>query len=386
MQIKTIQNGFFLGLVLLVTLAFYEIIEVFLQPVFWAAVLAIIFHPLQRRLLEWVDGREALASVLNILAIVFIVILPLFLIGMAVVEEATDLYARIASGEINLQEPIEYMERALPMANELFARYDIEVEQIQQGLSDAAVAASRYIASQALNIGQNALRITALSFLMLYVLFFFLRDGNRILEAVIRALPLGDERERRLFARFAEVSRATVKGTLVVGIVQGALGGFLFWILGIGAAVFWGVIMTVLSLLPAVGSALVWLPAAIILLVTGEVVKGIILIVAGTLVIGLVDNILRPILVGRDARMPDYLILLSTLGGLVLFGISGFVIGPIVAALFLTVWSMFEEEFTVEEDVEDVLAAAKDPHGEEAREAEAVRHPEEEEEAPPAST
>jgi predicted PurR-regulated permease PerM len=161
---------------------------------------------------------------------------------------------------------------------------------------------SQFLASRAFEIGQNVVWVTTLFFVMLYILFFFLRDGDRLVEAVIRALPLGDRRERRLLAKFAEVSRATLKSTLIVGVVQGALGGLMFWILGLPAPVFWGAVMTVLAILPLVGTGLVWAPAAIILLARGDIVKGIILIAAGILAIGLVDNLLRPVLVGHESR------------------------------------------------------------------------------------
>src|SRR5581483_6821834 len=201
-----------------------------------------------------------------------------------------------------------------------------------------------FLASSALGIGQDVLRIAALFFLMLYILFFFLRDGSRLVAMLIRVVPLQDMRERELLAKFAEVSRATIKGTLVVGIVQGAMGGILFWALGIPAPVFWGTLMAMFSVLPAVGPGLIWLPAAVILMAMGHIVKGIIVIAAGVLVIGLVDNVLRPLLVGRDTQMPDYLVLLATLGGLAVFGVSGFVIGPVIAAFFLVVWEMFAQE------------------------------------------
>jgi predicted PurR-regulated permease PerM len=181
---------------------------------------------------------------------------------------------------------------------------------------------------------------------MLYLLYFFLKDGEQIIETFVRVLPIGDERERLLFSKFAEVSRATIKGTFVVGIIQGTMGGLAFWLLGIDAAVLWGVIMVILSILPAVGSGFVWGPAALILILTGSWIKGIILLIIGILIIGLVDNFLRPILVGRDTKMPDYLILLSTLGGLTLFGISGFIIGPIIASLFLTIWHIFMQDYS----------------------------------------
>ena len=350
MHIKTIQNAFFITLLLLVTVAFLWLIQDFMQPVFWAAVLAVIFYPLYQRIRRAVKERDALASVLTVLLILVIVILPLFLVGLAVTREAVGLYQRIASGEIDLQEALRTLERAIPLADDLLGRAGVDLEQVREGLAGAAVTASRYLASQALTIGQNTVRIAVMFFLMLYLLFFFLRDGERLIDAIVRALPLGDRRERLLFVKFAEVARATLKGTLVVGVVQGTLGGVLFWMLGIDAAVFWGVIMTVLSLLPAVGAAIVWAPAAVILLATGNVAKGLILAAAGTLLIGLVDNLLRPVLVGRDTKMPDYLILLSTLGGLALFGLSGFVIGPVIAALFLAVWQMFVDEYGSADD------------------------------------
>ncbi len=163
---------------------------------------------------------------------------------------------------------------------------------------------------------------------------------------LIRALPLGDERERLLFAKFAEVTRATVKGNLLIAIIQGALGGLIFWILGITGALLWGVVMAVVSLIPAVGAALVWVPTAIYLAAVGEVASALILTTFGVVVIGLADNLLRPLLVGRDTKLPDYIVLLSTLGGIVMFGVNGFVMGPLVAALFIAFWGIFIREFS----------------------------------------
>ena len=221
----------------------------------------------------------------------------------------------------------------------------LDPARLQSQLSSSAVQLSQLIASRALAIGQDTLRITVYFFLMLYLLFFFLRDGQRMLDAATHALPLGDERERLLLRRFAEVSRATLKGTLVVAVVQGTIGGLAFSVLGIGSAVLWGVAMAVLSILPVVGSALIWFPAAVVLILGDRLIAGIGLIIVGALVMGVVDNLLRPVLVGRDTRMPDYLILLSTLGGLAAFGLAGVVIGPIITAFFLAVWGMAAEEF-----------------------------------------
>jgi predicted PurR-regulated permease PerM len=180
---------------------------------------------------------------------------------------------------------------------------------------------------------------------MLYLLFFFLRDGHAVVERLVRILPLGDARERHLFNRFAEVVRATVKGTFVIAAVQGTIGGIAFALLGVRGALLWGVVMALSSLLPVVGPALVWAPAAVLLMTTDRLIEGIVLVVVGVVLVGLADNLLRPILVGRDTRMPDYLVLLATLGGLALFGISGLVIGPLIAALFITLWEMFEQTY-----------------------------------------
>jgi predicted PurR-regulated permease PerM len=339
-----IQNVSFFLLVALTTLGFLALIASFLMPVFWAAVLATVFFPLQSRYVARFGGRKSLAALATILTIVGLVVVPLFVIGVAMSREAVDLRNQITSGAVDLQAPVRFLRRMTPLATDYVGGLGIDVEALVQRLSTSAVAVSQFLAASALGIGQDALRITALFFLMLYILFFFLRDGSRLVATLIRVLPLGDVRERQLLAKFAEVSLATIKGTLVVGFVQGAIGAVLFWALGIPAPVFWGTLMTIFSVLPAVGPGLIWLPAAVILLVTGHIVKGIIVIAAGVLIIGLVDNVLRPILVGRDTQMPDYLVLLATLGGLAVFGVSGFVIGPVIAAFFLVVWEMFAQE------------------------------------------
>jgi predicted PurR-regulated permease PerM len=339
-----IQNVSFYLLVALTTLAFLALIGDFLMPVFWAAVLATVFFPLQSRYVAALGGRRSLAALTTMLTIIGLVVIPLFLVGLAMSREAIDLHDRITGGAVDLQAPLRFLRRITPLASDYLGRFGVDVEGLTQRLSTSAVAVSQFIASRALGIGQDILRIAALFFLMLYILFFFLRDGTQLVATLIRVLPLGDVRERQLLAKFAEVSLATIKGTLVVGVVQGAIGAVLFWALGIPAPVFWGTIMAMFSVLPAVGPGLVWLPAAVILLGMGQIVKGIILIAAGVLVIGLVDNVLRPILVGRDTQMPDYLVLLATLGGLAVFGVSGFVIGPVVAAFFLVVWEMFAQE------------------------------------------
>jgi predicted PurR-regulated permease PerM len=340
-----IERAFFVALLVAVTLAFLGLIRGLLQPLFWAIALGIVIYPLHARLVARLRGRASLAAVVSAVIVVVVVILPLVGIGAAVTREGAALYTRLDAGDLGVASLYERAEQSMPRLVEALERFGIDPARLESQLSSAAVTASRYVASRALSIGQDTVRVTVFFFLMLYLLFFFLRDGPRLLEGLVRALPFGDERERHLLERFAEVSRATIKGTLVVGVAQGAIGGIAFALLGIGAPVLWGVVMALLSILPAIGPALVWLPAAIVLIASGNIVAGIVLILIGVFVIGLVDNLLRPILVGRDTRMPDYLILLSTLGGLAGFGLAGIIIGPIIAAFFLSVWQMAQQEF-----------------------------------------
>jgi len=340
----SLEDVFFVVLLMLATFGFLWIVRGFLESVFWAALLASLFHSVHRRVMARIGDRASLSAALVLLMIVVAVILPMVLVGFAVAREAQALFQRVTSGDFDLTAPLQWSARAMPVASDLLARIGIDADRIGEWLSTAAVTTSRFIASRALTIGQNALSVFVQFFLMLYLVFFFLRDGARLLESLVRVIPLGDQRERRLFHKFAEVSRATLKGTVVVAIIQGSLGALALAIVGIDGVVLWGVVMTILSVLPAVGASIVWIPAAVWMFTTGAVTKAIVLVVLGVL-IGFVDNLLRPIFVGRDTKMPDYLILLSTLGGIAAFGLSGFVIGPILAALCVAGWDMFADDF-----------------------------------------
>ena len=321
----------------------------FFEPLLWATTFAILFQPVQSALLKVFKQRYSLAALCTLLIILLTVIVPALFISIAVAREGIALYQAIASGEIDISGPLTWIQSMWPSLIERGEGLGINLDEVKQKLSTSALQGSQWVASHLFTFGQNTLQFTVMFFLMLYLLFFFLRDGKQIVNIIIRVLPIGDERERQLLAKFAEVSRATIKGTLVVGMVQGTLGGIIFALLGIQSAVFWAVVMTLLSVLPAVGAAIVWLPAALYLLANGMVFKGLFLILFGALVIGLIDNVLRPILVGRDTKMPDYLILLSTLGGLAMIGISGFVLGPVIAAFFLAIWTMFAEQYNTSE-------------------------------------
>lgn len=344
MQEKLAQGSFLLLLVV-VTILFGWIMRPFFGAVLWSAVIAIVFYPLQRRWAPLFGARKNLLALSILLLCTLIVILPLLVVILSLAQEGSALYEKLHSGQIDLNQYVEQVKDGFPLLQDFMNRFGIEFTAVKEQLTNATVEASRYMATQALSVGQNTAQFLISFALMLYLTFFFLRDGDKLLHLLIRALPLGDARERQLLGKIADVTTATVKGNLVVAVVQGALGGFIFWILGVQSALLWAVVMALVSLLPSVGSALIWGPVAIYFLATGAIWQGVVLIAFGAGVIGLVDNLLRPILVGRTTKMPDYLVLLSTLGGIAVFGLNGFVLGPLIAALFLAFWDIFMRDF-----------------------------------------
>jgi predicted PurR-regulated permease PerM len=336
-----LEDKTFVLLIVAVSLAFAWILWPFYGSVFWGTVLAILFARPYRRLLTSMGQRRTLAALATVLIVLMIVILPLTLISVLLLQEGFSVYERVQSGELNIGQYFQQVFDALPAwVTDLLDRFGLtNLGLMQERLSTGLVKSSQFLAAQALSIGQNTFHLIVNLFIVLYLLFFLLRDGDDLTKRIRNAMPLHPEQQRDLLNRFTTVIRATVKGNVVVAMVQGALGGLIFWFLGVHAPVLWGVLMAFLSLLP-VGSALIWLPVAMYFLVTGAIWQGVVLIAFSVLVIGLVDNILRPILVGKDTKMPDYVVLISTLGGLAVFGLNGFVIGPVVAAMFIAVWDI----------------------------------------------
>lgn len=359
----------------IVTVLFAFLLKPFFAPIFWACALALLFYPVQFRLAEHLGGRPNLIALTTLLLCVVVLVIPALLVLSSFITEGTQLYARIESGEFDANSWLDRVRQATPFLERLLDRLDLDMAALQERASEGALTASGFAARNLFTVGQTTFNFLLDLALMLYMTFFLLRDGSTLIDLITHALPLGDERERLLFAKFAEVTRATIKGNLVVAIVQGALGGLIFAILGLPTPVLWGVAMAIVSLIPAIGAALIWVPFAIYLIVTGSLIPGLILIAYGVAVIGLADNVLRPILVGRDTKLPDWLVLISTLGGLVMFGINGFVMGPLVAAVFIVFWQIFCRDYT-DEDLE--LVKEELPNGphvpelfEEAAEAEA---------------
>ena len=342
-----LRDKTFVLLLVAVSLAFGWILLPLYGALLWGTAMALVFAPLNRRLLQHLGPRrQNLAALSTVLIILVLVILPLILVGLSLAQEAAALYARSKSGEFSFSTYVQQVYDALPLwLTQLLDRLGLSnLSLLQQKLVAALNQGSQMLASKALGFGQDTFDFLVSFVISLYLLFFLLRDGEALLALLRRALPLDDRHKSDLGEKFATVIRATVKGNIAVAAVQGALGGLAFWFLDVHAPVLWAVMMAFLSLLPAVGAGLVWLPVALYFLATGAVGSGIALIAYGVLVIGLVDNLLRPLLVGKDTKMPDYLVLISTLGGMAVFGLNGFVIGPLIAAMFIAMWGIVATE------------------------------------------
>jgi predicted PurR-regulated permease PerM len=340
---RTLEDQTFLLLLVVVSVAFGWILSPYYQAVLWALVLAIMFTPLNRNLLRFVRQRRNLAALLSVAIIAAIVIVPVILIASSLAQEASNVYESIESGELNLGKMFRQVVDALPAwATHLLDRFGLSnLAGVQERLSTGLLKGTQAVAGRALTVGQSTFEFVTSLAIMLYLLFFLLRDGESLSRSLMDSIPLRSPQRTALFDQFATVIRATVKGDVLVAAVQGALGGLIFWFLGVHAALLLAVLMAFVSLVPAIGAALVWLPVAIYIIATGVMWQGVLLIAYGVFVIGLADNVLRPILVGKDTKMPDYVVLLSTLGGLAIFSASGLVIGPVIAAMFIATWAIF---------------------------------------------
>lgn len=343
---QRVENGGLILLLGLVTIGLALVVSNYFSALLWAALAGVLFQPLFRRMLERWPGRRNLAAAMTLLIITVAVIIPAMIIGSLVVEQASGVYGQLRSGQINFSRYFEQVYQALPSRLQgLLGNAGLGTfERVQVRLSDALSSSASMLTQRALTIGANAAAFLLAFGVGLYVTFFLVRDGEELGAQVVRALPLEASVAERIAAGFVTVVRATLKGSGVVALAQGALGAITFWIVGLPAALLWGMLMAVAGLLPAIGPAIIWGPVAIYLFATGAIWQGGVVIASGVFVIGLADNILRPILVGRDAGIPDWLVLVTTLGGIELMGLSGIVIGPLAGALFIITWRILTEQ------------------------------------------
>lgn len=347
MDRTTFRTAFVVILVLVVSALFLAVTWPFLKPLLLGAMLASLARPLYLWITRLVGGRPSLGASITLLVLFLLVAGPLSAFVGLVVRQAVHIsndaipWVQAHFGAASTFNAHDWLVERFPA----LAPYVPDQAQLMENAGNAAKAAGAFLVTGVSSVTAGTAVFLLDLFVMLYAMFYFLRDGNAIVEKIFYYTPLDDKDERRVLQQLTSVTRATIKGTLVIGIIQGTLAGLGFWVAGIEGAAFWGTMMTVLSVVPGIGAALVWVPGVIYLYITGQTMTATLLLIWCAAVVGTIDNVLRPRLVGKDAKMPDLLILVGTLGGLFLFGPIGFIVGPIVCGLFLTVWDIYGATF-----------------------------------------
>ena len=326
-----------------VTFGFFSIMKPFFYPLFWAAILASIFYPFYKKIDKKIKAPN-LSSSLTLILIFFIIVLPMIGIGTLVVKEAFDAYSTATENSTQINSSVQNAIQWIKY-NPYAEQWHINPELLTQKIVEAYQSVTTFLLDAAKTLTQNSIVFIIMFFVMFYALFFLIRDGEKFLLDLMHLLPLGDRYEKILYNKFTSTVRATIKGSLIIGLVQGSLGWAMFMLAGIQGSLIWGVLMVIMAAIPSVGCYFIWLPVAIFMLLTGHITTGIAMILFGTLVIGTIDNFIRPILVGKDSELHPLLVLFSTLGGIVVFGISGFIIGPVLASLFMAFWEMYDEYY-----------------------------------------
>ncbi len=332
----------FLLLLAGVTLLFGYILKPFFFAIFWAVLLAAIFAPVNRFFQRKIKKNPSWCAGLTLLAVLITIILPVGLILMLLVGQSIEIYNAINAGGGSWISSLTTKLNTLSQ-HPLLARFELDQQFITDKSMELLKAAADFLVKNLSALTENTIIFFIDFAVMLYCLFYFLRDGDEIVSTIARYMPVDERHLNRFISEFLVTSKATLKFTFVIGGIQGLLGGIIFYITGIQSPLVWGVLMTGLSIVPAVGNAVIWVPAGLFMLLSGHIWQGLVILIFGAVVITLVDNLLRPFLLGKDIEMHSLLIFLSTLGGIVVFGFSGFVLGPVVASFFLAIWKLFEE-------------------------------------------
>jgi predicted PurR-regulated permease PerM len=343
---EDLQQASFLIILAVVSLLMAVIVWPFAQPLLWAALAAIMFQPLYRIVLRRMRGRRNPAASVSLLIIFTLVLIPAAWIATMVAQQAILLVATLQQQPIDLAAWFDTFYTALPqVARDAVDRSGwADIAMVQTRLQEVLSESAGMIAGQAVTLGSEALSFFLSFGVALYVMFVLLRDGEHIGRTVLCAVPVERSIADRLSERFLGIVRATIKGTGVVALVQGALTWITLLIAGVPSALLFGVVTAIFALVPVIGSGAVWVPTGLWLLFTGATWQGIFVLLTGFFIIASADNVLRPILVGRDTGIPDWIILITTLGGISLVGFSGIVLGPLVAGLFLASWSILREQ------------------------------------------
>ncbi len=344
MQLKNYNTYFFMLALLVISILAFFLFKPFLTAILMATVFAIVFNRPYNFFLKITGKRKPIASLLACLLVLLVIILPVFAVLGLMTNEASDIYKKVSAEENFYQKhvtaSIDYL-KSIPLLQDIGIEEMLSQEELSKSLKNLSHSFLIFIQKTYQNIAGFIIWI----FVMFFTLYYFFIEGKKIANKIIFVSPLRDTHEKILLEKFISMSRATLKGTIIIGIIQGTIGGLLFAFTGVPSPVIWGVIMVILSIIPAIGSGLVWFPAGLIMLFTGNIWQGVTILAVGLILISFIDNFLRPKLVGMDTQMHPLLVLFATLGGIITFGLIGFIAGPVIMALFLALWEIYAVEF-----------------------------------------
>lgn len=351
MKSSDVKNGnnvrifFLLSLLLITGLYFFRMLSFFFVPVIMSFAFTTLLYPFYRKILKLFKNKANLASLITCLLVILVLLIPLMFLFQMILDQMKEIYVSLAP----YFENIEQIEKIPLIANleqsALFSwvnNLNIDWNSTLEKILSKSVNLLSIVLNKS---SQGILQLITNFLITLFSMFYFFRDGEKLLEYLKSISPLKNAEESKLFDRFAQISRATVKGTLIIGIIQGGLGALTLMIFGVKTWILWGFVMIICATIPMVGSWVILVPASLIQMVSGHVWQGVVMFLISSLIIGNIDNLLRPILVGKDAKMHDLLIFFSTLGGIMIFGLTGFVIGPVITALFLSLIEIYKDEF-----------------------------------------
>lgn len=345
-------SRYFLLVVLIgIGIVFFNMIKIFLIPMILAAVFVVLFYPLYGWFLKVSRNRKSLSSLVCCLVLLLGLLMPVFVIANLVSGEAINFYQ---NAEQKVEELIQQGNESLLKnikEHKLIKKLHLDKIDWQASIQESIKAAATLLATVINKASKGTFQLLVNLFLTFFAMYYLFRDGDKLIQRLKYLSPLADKYKEELFIRFISVSRATIKGTVVVGLIKGFIGGLTFWIFGISSPILWGVVMAILSIVPMLGAWLVMYPAALIMMLMGHIWQGVALFLISAVIISSVDNILQPRLVGRSSGLHDLLIFFSTLGGISMFGVMGFIVGPIIAALFVSILDVYSIEFKSQLDL-----------------------------------
>lgn len=341
---NSFKNFVFFSILTITTVATIWMLRPFAYPLFLAVVLTILFRPFYLWLNKKINNRKKTSAGITLVAIFLVILVPISALVPIVTQQTIDISNSVGN------QVKQYVDDSGTLASQIkhlpvVEQFNIDEQQIRTKFLEITNVVSDIVFENVKNLIKNTFNLTISLFIMFYTVFFFLVDGDKIINKLIRLSPLDDDYERKFINNFIATTKAVLKSSLLVGCIQGlVLGSSLFWLTGIPSPIFWGILMTIFAIIPVLGTGFIWLPVAVFQLLSGNLVAGVVLLIGGAIIAN-IDNLLKPILIEKDIKIHPLIILLSTFGGLTMFGILGFIIGPIIASLVMELWNIYEFKY-----------------------------------------